>query len=114
MRTRTFAASALVLTLLLAGVASYYASTHPDGLERVAEQMGFADRAKDPPDGGGPMGDYRVDGVDSPRLAGGLAGVIGVVVTLVLAGGLGHVVRRRRPDHDADPDPDPARREERV
>lgn len=44
------------------------------------------------------MADYTVDGVDSPRLAGGLAGVVGVVVTLVLAGGIGYAVRRRRSD----------------
>jgi hypothetical protein len=54
------------------------------------------------------MADYAVTGVDSPRLAGGLAGVIGVVVTLALAGTIGYAVRRRpeadqtreqRPDH---------------
>ena len=45
---------------------------------------------------------YSVDGVDSPRLAGGLAGVIGVLVTLVVAGGIGYAVRRRRPETDDD------------
>jgi cobalt/nickel transport protein len=110
MRTRTFAVAALVVTLLLAGVASYYASSHPDGLEHVAEKTGFLDTADDHPAGDGPMADYSVKGVDSPRLAGGLAGVVGVVVTLVLAGVLGYAVRRRRPRTGADPD----RHEERV
>ena len=104
MRTRTFAVATLVVTLLLAGVASYYASSHPDGLEYVAEETGFLDTADDHPAGDGPMADYSVDGVDSPRLAGGLAGVVGVGVTLVVAGGLGYAVRRRRPRSEADTD----------
>ena len=36
MNTRRLFAVALVVSLLLAGVASYYASSHPDGLEYVA------------------------------------------------------------------------------
>jgi cobalt/nickel transport protein len=94
MRTRTFVIGALVAAFLLAGVASYYASAHPDGLEYVAEETGFLDSAEDHAAADGPMADYSVDGVDSPRLAGGLAGVLGVGVTLVLAGGIGYAVRR--------------------
>lgn len=97
MRTRSFVIGALVAAFLLAGVASFYASTHPDGLEYVAEETGFLDSADDHAAAEGPMADYAVKGVDSPRLSGGLAGVIGVVVTLVLAGGIGYAVRRRRP-----------------
>lgn len=109
--TRTFLVGGLLCALLLAGVGSYYASSHPDGLERVAEQSGFLDTAEDHPADRGPMADYAVDGVDSPRLAGGLAGVAGVLVTLVLAGGLGYAVRRRRPDpEDAERDPHPSER----
>lgn len=100
MRTRTFVIGALVAAFLLAGVASYYASAHPDGLEYVAEGTGFLDSADDHAGADGPMADYTVDGVDSPRLAGGLAGVVGVVMTLVLAGGIGYAVRRRRPDSE--------------
>ena len=96
MRTRTFVIVGLLAALLLAGVASYYASSHPDGLEYVAEKAGFGDSAEDHAAADGPMADYAVDGVDDPRLSGGLAGVIGVVVTLALAGGVAYAVRRRR------------------
>ncbi len=33
----------LAVSLLLAGVVSYYASSSPDGLEKVAEDIGFID-----------------------------------------------------------------------
>jgi hypothetical protein len=96
MRTRTFVIVALLAALLLAGVASYYASSHPDGLEYVADRAGFSDSAEDHAAADTPMADYAVDGVDDARLSGGLAGVIGVCVTLTLAGGIAYAVRRRR------------------
>jgi cobalt/nickel transport protein len=94
MRTRTFLVVGLLLTLLVAGVASYYASSHPDGLEYVAGQVGFGDRAEDGAAAESPFADYRVGGDDS-RWSGGAAGVIGVLLVLGLTGGLTLLVRRR-------------------
>jgi cobalt/nickel transport protein len=85
----------LLLTLVIAGVVSYYASSHPDGLEWAAGESGFADTARDSAAADSPLADYGVAGVDDGRLSGGLAGVIGVAVTLVLAGGLTLLLRRR-------------------
>ncbi|MFE6644934.1 PDGLE domain-containing protein [Nocardioides sp. NPDC057772] len=84
-----------VVALLLAGVVSYYASAHPDGLEYVAGRTGFLDSASEHGTADGPLADYGTKGVDNERLSGGLAGVIGTAVVLVLAGGLAMVVRRR-------------------
>jgi hypothetical protein len=95
MSTRRFFAVALVVSLLVAGVASYYASSHPDGLEYVAEQTGFLDSAEDSATADSPLADYQTSGVDDARISGGLAGVIGVVVMLVLSTGLFWLVRRR-------------------
>ena len=97
MSTRRLFAVALVISLLVAGVASYYASSHPDGLEYVAEQTGFIESAEDSATADSPLADYQTSGVDDARLSGGLAGVIGVVVMLVLSTGLFWVVRRREP-----------------
>lgn len=97
MSTRRFFAVALVVSLLLAGVASHYASSHPDGLEHVAEQAGFLGSAEDSATADSPLADYRTSGVDDRRVSGGLAGVIGVVVMLVLSTGLFWLVRRREP-----------------
>lgn len=100
----------LVSALLVAGVASYYASSHPDGLEYVAEQTGFIDTADD--DGPGidsPFADYGTKGVDDERLSGGLAGVAGVALTLALGGGLFLLLRRRESPADAEAAHEPVR-----
>ena len=102
MSTRRFFAVALVVSLLVAGVASYYASSHPDGLEYVAEQTGFLDAAEDSPAADSPLADYQTSGVDDARISGGLAGVIGVLVMLVLSTGLFWLVRRRGHDRPHD------------
>lgn len=107
MSTRRFFAVALVVCLLVAGVASSYASSHPDGLEHVAEQTGFIDAAEDSATADSPLADYQTTGIDDPRVSGGLAGVIGVVVMLVLSTGLFWLIRRREPrgdDADAEAD----------
>ena len=95
MRTRTFLALGLLVALLVAGVGSYYASTHPDGLEHVAEQTGFADSAEESKTSDSPLADYSTRGVDDERVSGGLAGVAGVALVLVLMGGLTVLLRRR-------------------
>jgi cobalt/nickel transport protein len=102
MRTRTFVVVGLLASLLVAGGVSYYASSHPDGLEYVAEQVGFDDAAEDSATAGSPLADYQVRGVENDALSGAVAGVTGALVVLVLAAGLTYLVRRRGPvDRDA-------------
>jgi hypothetical protein len=91
---RTFWVVGLLLALLIAGVGSWYASSAPDGLEWSAEQGGFLETAQDSAAADSPLADYAVNGEEG-RLSGGVAGVLGVVVTLAVAGGLTLVVRRR-------------------
>lgn len=100
MSRRTFFVTAILVALLLAGVGSYYASSYPDGLEHVAEETGFLDSAEDSSAADSPFADYGTEGVDDERLGGGIAGVAGVLVTLLLMGGLAYVVRRRGSDDD--------------
>ncbi|MFM8869411.1 MAG: PDGLE domain-containing protein, partial [Candidatus Nanopelagicus sp.] len=44
---RKFFAGAILISDLLAGGVSFYASSSPDGLEKVAEDVGFIETAKD-------------------------------------------------------------------
>lgn len=93
--TRTLVVVGLVVSLLLAGVVSGWASSNPDGLEHVASQVGFGDTAQDSPTADSPVAGYETRGVEG-RLGGALAGVVGVVLTAVLMGGLLLLLRRRR------------------
>lgn len=102
MKTRTFVLAGVAVALLLAGFVSFYASSHPDGLEYVAEKTGFIDSAGDHGAGDGPFADYATKGIDDSRLSGGVAGVVGTLVVLVLASGIGFAVRRRGSAEKAD------------
>ena len=105
MSRRAFFATFLLVTLLVAGVGSFYASAHPDGLNFVAEKTGFSDQEKDPAATEGPFAGYETRGVDDDRVSGGVAGVAGCLLVLVLAGGLTWAVRRRgTQQHDAEPE----------
>jgi len=68
------------------------ASPHPDGLERVAEDVGFIDTAQDAPYEIIP--DYVLPGVSNENLAVIGAGVVG---TLIVAGVAFGIARLRRP-----------------
>lgn len=95
MRTRTLLICGLAVALLVGGVASLYASSSPDGLEYVAEEVGYLDTAEDSATAGSPLADYQTEGVENDRLSVAIPGVIGTLVVLVLAGGLAFAVRRR-------------------
>ena len=78
-------------TLGLAVVAPVVASSAPDGLERVALDLGFADEATEP--AAAPMPDYEVRGAG--RLSGPLAGLIGAAAVGGVALGAGALLKRR-------------------
>lgn len=78
----------IAISLLAAGVVSFYASGDPDGLEKVAEDQGFIEQATDSANATLPTADYGIQGVESERLSVGLAGVLGVAVMIVVAFGL--------------------------
>jgi len=95
MKQKTFLISGFVVSLVLAGVVSFYASSNPDGLEKVAEDIGFIETAKDHTYADGALADYGVKGIDNARLSTGAAGVIGVLATAGVSTGLFLVLRRR-------------------
>jgi cobalt/nickel transport system permease protein len=82
----------LALALLLA-IASPLASSHPDGLEWVAEQKGFLDIAQ------GPLykliPDYSFPGVTNTAMATILAGIIGALIVFIVAVGVAYSRSRR-------------------
>ncbi|AVH58210.1 MULTISPECIES: energy-coupling factor ABC transporter permease [Streptomyces] len=86
----------LVTSLVLAGFVSFYASASPDGLEKVATDKGLDKKVEEHAAADSPLADYGVKDVSDARISGGLAGVIGVGVTVVAGTGVFWAVRRRR------------------
>ncbi|MFF8027331.1 energy-coupling factor ABC transporter permease [Streptomyces sp. NPDC007896] len=86
----------LVTSLLLAGFVSFYASASPDGLEKVAKDQGIDQNTKKHHAEDSPLAGYGVKDISDARISGGLAGVIGVGVTVVAGTGIFWAVRRRR------------------
>lgn len=94
---RKFFATALLISALLAGGASFYASSSPDGLEKVAEDVGFLKTAKDHTFGNFALSDYGIAGLENARLSVGFAGLIGVAATALVAIGLFMLIRKKAP-----------------
>lgn len=84
-----------VASLLVAGGLSLLASARPDGLEWVAEQLGFAGAAGESAVAGSPVGGYEFAGLPHPWGA-VLAGVIGVLVTVAVGLAVAAIARGRR------------------
>ncbi|WP_433795367.1 PDGLE domain-containing protein [Actinoplanes sp. CA-252034] len=105
---RKFLIAGLFVALLLAGVASSFASGSPDGLDYAARE-GCTFNADDEITGGtcmaqqegdhqladSPLADYGIKGVDNEFLSTALAGVTGVLLTFAIGGGLFWLLRRR-------------------
>lgn len=92
---RVFFVSFLLVSFVVAGVLSFYASGHPDGLNYVAEKTGFIDAEKPHASSESPFAGYSTRGVEDSRLSGGIAGVVGVLLMLGLSTGLFWGLRRR-------------------
>jgi cobalt/nickel transport protein len=82
------------ISIFLAGVVSNYASSSPDGLEKVAGDIGFLKDAKEHANADKLLADYGVKGIENERLSTGAAGVIGVIATAGVSTGLFLVLRR--------------------
>ena len=74
----------LLVSIGLAGIVSFYASSSPDGLEKVAGDIGFIDTAKDHTLDNSALADYGVAGIENERLSVGIAGILGVIATGLL------------------------------
>jgi hypothetical protein len=94
--TKLFVVLALAVSVGLATAVSPYASSHPDGLEKVAEDKAFLEAGKlHSIQDDAPIPDYAFPGIDNPRVATGVAGLVGVLFVFALGYGLALALRRR-------------------
>jgi len=93
---RLFIAGGLLVAIGLAMLVSGFASGSPDGLNKVAEDHGFAANAKEHLFENGPLAGYAVKGVNGDRLSTGISGLIGVLVTFGIGLALFALLRAMR------------------
>lgn len=86
----------LIIAIFMACVLSLFASSDPDGLERVAEDQGFAEKAEGQEAIHSPIPDYAVPGIENENLATSLAGLIGVLIMLGVTFGWVKVLKEKR------------------
>jgi PDGLE domain len=94
---RLFTTLALAVAVGLATAASPFASSSPDGLEKVAGEKAFLDDGRlHSIQDESPVPDYAFPGVDNARVATGLAGFAGTLGVFAFGYGIAAVSRRRR------------------
>lgn len=85
-----------LVAVVLAAVVSFYASSAPDGLNKVAEDHGIAGVEQDSAAAGSPLADYSVNGLSNDRLSNATAGLVGLAVTAAAGFGLFYIVKGRQ------------------
>jgi cobalt/nickel transport system permease protein len=78
----------LLASIVIAGFLSFYASSQPDGLEKVSADQGLDVTAVDSVNADSALADYGVAGVENERASAFLGGVIGVAITGLAGFGL--------------------------
>jgi PDGLE domain len=95
MSIRIFTVLALAVAVGLATAVSPYASSSPDGLEKVADDKAFLEQGElHAVQEDSPIPDYAFPGVDDSRVATGLAGFFGTLLVFGLGYGIAAVARR--------------------
>lgn len=107
-RTKVFIAAGLLVSLVLAGVVSNFASGSPDGLDSATlkgcttdtehEITGgecMAQAAKDHNLGGSPFADYGTAGIGNDFVSTAVSGGLGVLVVFAIGAGIFWLVKRR-------------------
>ncbi|MFT3783831.1 MAG: energy-coupling factor ABC transporter permease [Nibricoccus sp.] len=93
--TTGFVGYSLLATLGVAAFVAPFACPWPDGLDAVADKLGFAHAAQSSV--AAPLTDYAIPGIHSPALATAIAGVVGAIVVFGLALLLSRLLVKNQP-----------------
>lgn len=90
----SFVLAALIVTFLVAGVLSGFASSSPDGFEKVTSQYQI-EESETKAWNHAPMVDYAIPGVESEALSTGLSGIAGTLIMLALGFALARFAQKK-------------------
>jgi cobalt/nickel transport system permease protein len=96
LRARTFLIGGVLVALMFATVVSQFSVDEPDGLESVAQDQGFLDSGGNHALGDSVFADYATEGISNEKVSLAIAGIVGTLVTLAVAGGIFLAIRDRR------------------
>lgn len=96
--TTKYCMISLFATIAITSMLLPFASTAPDGLEKVAETLGFDDLAKEA-NTFAPMRDYDANG-DGSYAGALIAGTAGALATLCLGFGAGSLIKTTKNNRD--------------
>ena len=85
-----------VVAVVLAAFVSFYASSQPDGLNKVANDHGISVNEQDSAVAGSPLADYSLTGMSNERVGNAVAGLAGLAVTAAGGFGLFYVLKGRQ------------------
>lgn len=92
MKTTIFVGLAVAITLAL--FFSPFASSSPDGLEKVAEIKGFLHTGEGKEIFSAPIPDYTMPGIKHEGIATSFAGLVGTLLTFGIAYGFGYILKK--------------------
>ena len=85
----------IAIALAVAALLGPFAASAPDGLEWVAEELGFSTRAAAEPALAGPLPDYAVPAAGDGPISTALAGVVGTLLVAGVLVGIGYLRQRK-------------------
>lgn len=83
----------LLVSFLVAGFFSFYASSQPDGLQKATAEQGLDLTVVDSANAESSLANYGVAGIENERLSGFLGGAIGVAIVGIAGTGIYFWVR---------------------
>lgn len=86
----------LLLAVIVAALISPFASPHPDGLERVAEDKGFLEKGEGKPAVTSPIPDYIFPGIKNESVATAAAGITGTLLTFGIMYGVARLAGKKK------------------
>lgn len=89
-------AAAFAVSLALA-LLSPFAAQSPDGLEKIAEEKGFAEKEL-APSASGIMAGYKIPALKNRAASTAAAGIVGATTAFSIAGGIAWILRRKTND----------------